>query len=63
MLYVFGRRVAKAQLRVTPDNAQADALARKRAALDYVPANGFHKDHKQDRIGASQPSTRWQMTA
>ncbi|MET0657894.1 MAG: hypothetical protein ABW110_07025 [Steroidobacteraceae bacterium] len=62
MLYLLDRR-AKAQRRITPDNAQADALARKRAALDYVPANGFHKDHKQDRREASLPVTRWHMTA
>lgn len=63
MPYLLGRRAANAQRRVTPDEAQADALARKRAALDYVPANGFHKDRKQDRIEASMPATRWQMTA
>lgn len=35
--------------RVTPDDEQALALARKFEALNYRPLNGFHKDRRQDR--------------
>lgn len=62
MLHLLTRRTAATQPRVTPDNAQADALRRKLAALDYRPTEGFHKDRTQGRIDRS-PATRWQKIA
>jgi len=35
--------------RVTPDPDQAAQLQRKIQALSYNPANGFHRDTRQDR--------------
>jgi hypothetical protein len=38
-----------ARPRVTPDPDQAAQLQRKIQALSYHPANGFHRDTRQDR--------------
>jgi hypothetical protein len=35
--------------RVTPDPDQAEMLQRKMNALNYSPANGFHRDMRQCR--------------
>jgi hypothetical protein len=35
--------------RVTPDPDQAAQLLRKIQTLNYHPANGFHRDLRQDR--------------
>jgi hypothetical protein len=35
--------------RVTPDPDQAAQLQRKIQALSYHPANGFHRDRRQNR--------------
>jgi hypothetical protein len=35
--------------RVTPDPDQAAQLQRKIQSLSYHPANGFHRDTRQDR--------------
>lgn len=60
MLHLIKRPTSNVvHLRVTPDDAQARALEQKFAALDYTPANGFHKDHRQPRRESSLPATRW----
>lgn len=41
--------VSFARPRVTPDPDQAAQLQRKMDALNYCPANGFHRDLRQDR--------------
>jgi hypothetical protein len=48
--WLLARRTSKHPPRLTPDTAQAEALRRKLAALDYTPSTGFLKDHKQPRI-------------
>jgi hypothetical protein len=45
-----------ARPRVTPDPDQAAQLQRKIQALSYHPANGFHRDTRQDR-------QRWMLRA
>jgi hypothetical protein len=61
MLYLPTRRSAEiVRPRVMPDDAQANALREKFAALNYTPENGFHKDRRQDRRSVAQaPARRW----
>ena len=35
---------------VRPEDRYAQALERRRATLDYVPENAFHRDRKQEPL-------------